>query len=342
MNTHSIRHAWFPPAIPKRKHDREFDNESEWPSAYRPLSGPALEARPTKRLRHLEGGLAGLTLKAKTPEESIAINTDPEFLVPTVPSPTNQIHDAPLDGEAEPYISSIYEYASPHTGFGSSVASLPLRGEVSEVNTSDEECGMKDDVEQRQISGTRMGNGVFISGEEGMPGYTVFEPEFGPEKRKRAVEDDEHGLEKREKMSWYEPEKDRIVILDLDSSEDESVTRSPRRRRSAFSLSSGSQGSSPTRPRSQTEIQKDGPDFVINPSLLSHISPPVAGVPSIPREDNPTQAVVLYKPAPWSAGAPQAEEPDVTDIEDVTSSSGPASMEASPFIQDDDAMDIDS
>ncbi|CAE6496553.1 unnamed protein product [Rhizoctonia solani] len=342
MNTHSIRHAWFPPAIPKRKHDRELDNESEWPSAFRPLSGPVLEARPTKRLRHLEGGLAGLTIKAQTAEEPIAINTDPEFLAPTVPSPTNQIHDAPFDGEAEPYISSIYEYASPHTGFGSSVASLPLQGEVSEVNTSDEEFGMKDDIEERQMNGARMGNGIFVVGEEGMPGYTVYEPECGPEKRKRTVDDDEHGLGKKEKRSWYEPEKDRIVILDLDSSEDESVTHSPRRRRSAFSLSSGSQGSSPTRPRSQTEIQKDGPDFIINPSLLSHLPSPVAGVPSIPREDNPTQAVVLYKPAPWSSGASQVEEPEVADIEDVTLDKAPASMEASPLIQDDDAMDIDS
>ncbi|KAH7339261.1 hypothetical protein B0J17DRAFT_705405 [Rhizoctonia solani] len=337
MNAHSIRHAWFPPAVPKRKHDKEFDNESEWPSAYRPLSRSNSDARPTKRLRHLEGGLAGLTLSQ---EKSIAINTNPGLLAPCGPSPGNQIHDAALDGEAEPYISSIYEYASPHTGFGSSAASLPLRGEISEVNTSDEECGMKDDMTEQMI-GARMGNGVFVNGEKGMPGYTVYEPESGQEKRKREVGDDEHGLEKRGKRSWYEPEKDRIVILDLDSSEDESITRSPRRRRSAFSLSSTAQGSS-TRPRSQTEVQSDTPEFIINPSLLSHLPPPETGIPSIPREDNPAQAVVLYKPAPWATPAPRTEEPEVTDIEDTATNSGFTSMEASPLIQDDDAMDIDS
>ncbi|CAE6497446.1 unnamed protein product [Rhizoctonia solani] len=338
MNAHSIRHAWFPPSIPKRKLDREFDTESEWPSTYRPLSGSTLGSRPTKRLRHLEGEMAGLTLKATS--EPVTINTNTEFLGPSIPSLTNQIHDAPLDGEAEPYISSIYEYASPHTGFGSSAASLPLRGEISEVGTSDEECGAKDEIEERQMDGMRMGNGHFVQGEKGTLGYTVYEPECGPEKRKREVGDSEHGLEKKGKQSWYEPEKDRIVILDLDSSEDESVTRSPRQRRSAFSLSSASGGSS-TQSRSQSETQKETPEFIINPSLLSHILPPGAVVPLIPKEDNPAQAIVLYKPAPW-ATAPQSEKPEVTDIEESTASSEPASMDASPLIQDDDAMDIDS
>ncbi|CAE6539211.1 unnamed protein product [Rhizoctonia solani] len=338
MNTHSIRHAWFPPTIPKRKLDREFDNESEWPNAYRPLSGSTPELRPTKRLRHLEGGMAGLTLKATS--EPITINTDPEFL-PSSVSSTNQIHDAPLDGETEPYISSIYDYASPHTGFGSSAASLPLRSEISEVGTSDEECGAKDEIAGRDVDGMRMGNGVFIRGEKGMPGYTVYEPECGPEKRKRDVGDDAHRVEKREKRSWYEPEKDRIVVLDLDSSEDESTTRSPRRRRSAFSLSSMSQGAS-SRPRSQSEAQNDAPEFIINPSLLSHIPSLGTVVPSIPREENPAQAIVLYKPAPWVATAPPADEPEVTDIEEVTAISEPASMDTVPLTQDDDAMDIDS
>jgi hypothetical protein len=127
------------------------------------------------------------------------------------------------------------------------------------------------------------------------------------------------------------------VVLDLDSSDDESVTRSPRRRRSAFSLSIGS-GS--TSPRSQTETQDDAPDFVINPKLLSHISSPGTGIPSIPREEISTQAVVLYKPIPWISD-PQEREPEVIDIEDVASL-GNASVEASPLTQDDDAMDIDS
>ncbi|KAF8678298.1 hypothetical protein RHS04_05686 [Rhizoctonia solani] len=363
MNAHSIRHAWFPPAIPKRKHDnREFDSESEWPSTYRPLSEPTLESRPTKRLRQLEGDLAELTLRARNPlsEEPITINTDPEALSPPYSHPrahSNQTHDVPLDGEAEPYISSIYEFASPHIGSRSSVASLPLQGEVSEVNTSDEEYEMKEDVEGQQMNGSRIGGGVFVRGEEGVPGYTVYEPENGPEKRKRKVEDDEHGLNKRGKRSWYEPEKDRecfvslatytsyscarvgVVVLDLDSSEDESVTRSPRRRRSAFSLTAASQKSSSSRSRSQTETREDTPEFVINPKLLLHISSKTS-VPSIPREENSTQAVILYKPAPWIT-EPHEGEPEVTDIENIVPESS-IPMEASPLVQDDDAMDIDS
>ncbi|CAE6450179.1 unnamed protein product [Rhizoctonia solani] len=341
MNAHSIRHAWFPPAIPKRKHDRDFDSESEWPSTYRPLSEPTLEPRPTKRLRQLEGGLADLTLKSRNHEESITINTGREILTPPLPNPSfNQIHDTTLDGETEPYITSIYEFASPHTGFGSSAASLPLRGEVSEANTSDEECGMKSGADVQRTNSSRMGNGVFVQGEEGIPGYTVYEPENSPEKRKREVDDDEHGFEKKGKRSWYEPQKDRIVVLDLDSSEDESVAHSPRRRRSAFSLSAGSRGTSSTRPRSQTETQEDAPDFVINPKLLSHVFSPGTGIPSIPREDVPTQAVVLYKPAPWITD-PRKDEPEVTDVEEVVPASN-APMGASPLIRDDDAMDIDS
>ncbi|KAB5589728.1 hypothetical protein CTheo_6823 [Ceratobasidium theobromae] len=367
MNAHSIRHAWFPPAIPKRKYERdgdgEIDVESEWPGAYRALSaggggGPGTgTARPAKRLRALEGGLAGLSLKTPTPTptpiaptpttttttrvhvEPIKINTSPSV----VSTSSNQIHNAPLEGEIELYISSIYEWASPHTapasaGIGSSVDSLPLCGEVSEVNTSDESDGGRSN-EQRSRKG-RMGEGVFVHAEQGMPGYTVYEPEWGPEKRKREQTEDEDDKddthpEKKGKRTWYEPEKDRIVILDLDSSEDESVNRSPRRRRSAFSLSSLAPGSPVTRPRSHTEAQ---PEYVINHTLLAHISPPGTreggGVVSIPREEDPSKAVVLYKPAPWVGSSPEREGNTADESE-------AAPMEASPLIRDDDAMDID-
>lgn len=161
---------------------------------------------------------------------------------------------------------------------------------------------------------------------------------MGPEKRKWDGEDE--GGEKKGKRTWYEPEKDResrcfpylleinvvvgIVVLDLDSSEDESANRSPRRRRSAFSLSSTSQSSSSNRPRSQTDAP--APEYIINPTLLSHLPP--TPVISIPREEDPARAVVLFKPVVWNAGAREEESP--------------VDQEAPVEARDDDAMDIDS
>ncbi|KAF8606383.1 hypothetical protein BDV93DRAFT_505944 [Ceratobasidium sp. AG-I] len=324
----TIRHAWFPPTIPKRKHSVELDTESEWPSAYHALSGPAPGPRPAKRLKALEGGLAGLSLgrpgisivTGPTPNEAGKEND--VQVEAEVDEGGNQIHNASLgDGGAEPYISSIYEWASPGpTTSQSSVMSLPLKGEVQEASDEDDEDRM--DARER---GSRMGGEVegttFVRGaRDGVMGYEVYEPEVGNgvmaiEKRKRGDEIEMDESEGRKKK-WYEPEKDRIVVLDLDSSEDESTSRSPRRRRSAFSLSSPTSPSSPSlpsahhapgRPRSQTEA----PEFVINPALLSHLSPvhsTAAGILSIPREDDPVKAVVLFKPAPWGTGVPPIGE----------------------------------
>jgi hypothetical protein len=377
MNTH-IRHAWFPPTIPKRKHS--LDAESEWPSAYHALSGPAptKSPRPAKRLRGLEGGLAGLSLAhgqgqgvngavggAGGGGAMMTINTwnlDGTDGSPASSAPVtgNQIHDAPWDGEAEPYISSIYEYASPHPGTTmSSAVSLPLQGEVCEASDEDEDG--------RGAWGREEGRPTFVNGQEGMPGYVVYEPEGGPgaEKRKRGdeVEMDEARAGKKK---WYEPEKDRtsrrisshihpcihdhigIVVLDLDSSEDESTTRSPRRRRSAFSLSSSSSPSSPTssqkepgRPRSQTDA--DAAEYVISPALLSHLPPAhaVSSVVPILREDDPAKAIVLFRPAPWGTGAASLGEEGEIESQDSGAESV-VDMEASPLMSDEDAMDVDS
>ncbi|KAG8706365.1 hypothetical protein FRC09_002443 [Ceratobasidium sp. 395] len=386
MNTSSIRHAWFPPTIPKRKHSlSELDAESEWPAAYRALSGPALPVpRPAKRIKALEGGLAGLRLDTmnavngvqgvgvggwtKVQEEAVLNNVQVEE-VGVNPS-GSQIHmddiseAGPYVSEAEPYISSIYEYASPYpTTTGSSVVSLPLRGEVSEASASDEEKDIHPGRERERETV------VNVNARQGLPGYVVYEPEVGlaSEKRKRGqsgddgvVEMDEDEVERSSKVGkkkWFEPEKDRIVILDLESSEDESITRSPRRRRSAFSLNTGSATSSSTpsspqkdgslsagRPRSQTDA--DGTDFIINPALLSHLSPTnTVGKPIIPREDDPGKAVVLFRPVSWGtgvantgseSGSPTEESRSAVEEDEIVE------MEASPLIQDEDAMDVDS
>ncbi|KAF8757271.1 hypothetical protein RHS01_04157 [Rhizoctonia solani] len=306
--------------------------------AHIPLSEPTLESRPTKRLRQLEGDLAELTLRARNPlsEEPITINTDPEALSPPYSHPrahSNQTHDVPLDGEAEPYISSIYEFASPHIGSRSSVASLPLQGEVSEVNTSDEEYEMKEDVEGQQMNGSRIGGGVFVRGKRVCPAIPFTNLKMDLKRENERLKTMSMDLTKEGRGAVG------VVVLDLDSSEDESVTRSPRRRRSAFSLTAASQKSSSSRSRSQTETREDTPEFVINPKLLLHISS-TTSVPSIPREENSTQAVILYKPAPWIT-EPHEGEPEVTDIENIVPESS-IPMEASPLVQDDDAMDIDS
>ena len=95
---------------------------------------------------------------------------------------------------------------------------------------------------------------------------------------------------------------------------------------------------------------------MINPALLSHLSPvhsTAAGVLSIPREENPAKAVVLFKPAPWGTGVPPVGESTVenqdtssesqdtgSEIQDMDLNATP--MEASPLMQDEDAMDVDS
>lgn len=220
-----IRHAWFPPAIPKRKLSLELDAESEWPSAYHALSGPAPgpgNSRPAKRLRALEGGLAGLSLNRPG---AISIVTGP---MPNPPEPevsvgreVNQIHDASLDdGGAEPYIESIYEWASPGPATSrSSVMSLPLKGEVSEVSDEDDEGGRSPEVTRMsRVDEMEEGGSTFVRGSrDGLMGYEVYEPEGGSsaggvDKRKRGEEVEMDESEGRKKK-WYEPEKDRTSHL---------------------------------------------------------------------------------------------------------------------------------
>ncbi|KAG9094156.1 hypothetical protein FRC07_011351 [Ceratobasidium sp. 392] len=214
MNAHSIRHAWFPPTIPKRKISlTELDTESEWPSAFRALSGPAHAPRPAKRIKALEGGLAGLKLDMGAGMNGWKTNVEPspeEVMQEEQQEPNagSQIHETHFSSEAEPYISSIYEYASPYpTTTGSSVVSLPLRGEVSEASASDEERDQK----EREMVGRE--TVVNVQAQRGLPGYVVYEPEAGTEKRKSRGEEDEMEMEERDskagKKKWFEPEKDR-------------------------------------------------------------------------------------------------------------------------------------
>ncbi|QRW07963.1 hypothetical protein RhiLY_06962 [Ceratobasidium sp. AG-Ba] len=342
MNISHIRHAWFPPAVPKRKHalDSETDAESEWPNTYKPIT-PGPSPRPAKRLRALEGGLAGLTIHNNHLDSTTRSPPSPEVKIQPV-----QERDA-YASEAEPYMNSIYEYASPYpTTTGSSVVSLPLRGEVSEASGSDEE---KDRADGRQTV-------TNVGAQAGIPGYVVYEPEMEMSKRKRDMSDDGEGEAKKAgKQKWFEPEKDPaqkgIVILDLESSEDESVTRSPRRRRSAFSLSSSSSApSSPQketangRPRSQSQTDADNAEFVINPALLSHLAPLGGAAPVIPREEDPGKAVVLFRPAPWGTGVAPLENGEESPLPSPVDQPADdvVEMEASPLIDDEDAMDVDS
>lgn len=215
----TIRHAWFPPTIPKRKLSLELDAESEWPSAYRAIAGPAPAPRPAKRLRGLEGGLAGLTLG----KPGISIITGPvpnemgqeKDVQVQAERGGNQIHDTSLgDGEAEPYISSIYEWASPGPATSrSSVMSLPLKGEVQETSDEDDEDGMGARGDDSRMGGEGEGTTFVRGARNGVMGYEVYEPNVGSEavameKRKRGDEVEMDESEGRKKK-WYEPEKDR-------------------------------------------------------------------------------------------------------------------------------------
>lgn len=77
--------------------------------------------------------------------------------------------------------------------------------------------------------------------------------------------------------SSYEPEKDRIVVTDLDSSEDESETNS--------------------------ETSPDDSGFTVSPAFLSRIqlSKPPLLKPLPPSDCADSRALVLFRPSPWSA-----------------------------------------
>lgn len=83
--------------------------------------------------------------------------------------------------------------------------------------------------------------------------------------------------------------------------------------------------------------------------LLSHLSPvhsTAAGILSIPREEDPAKAVVLFKPAPWGTGVPPINE-STTGAQDENPENqnmelNATFMEISPLMEDEDAMDVDS
>ncbi|KIJ49568.1 hypothetical protein M422DRAFT_27937 [Sphaerobolus stellatus SS14] len=117
--------------------------------------------------------------------------------------------------------------------------------------------------------------------------------------------------------SSYEPEKDRIVVTDLDSSEDESETNE----------SSANDG------------------FTVSPAYLAHINatkstPPILK-PVIPQPDaGDSRALVLFRPPPWTPPSQQLGESYTSDnnnTQDIeVEPSTPQVVESDP-----DAMDIE-
>ena len=65
----------------------------------------------------------------------------------------------------------------------------------------------------------------------------------------------------------------------------------------------------------------------------------------IPREDDPGKAIVLFRPAPWGTGAAPLEtggESPIPSHVDQAVHEDVVEMEASPLIEDEDAMDVDT
>ncbi|KAG9050434.1 hypothetical protein FS837_005507 [Tulasnella sp. UAMH 9824] len=88
--------------------------------------------------------------------------------------------------------------------------------------------------------------------------------------------------------SWYEPEKDRIVVLDLDGTDSESESTTP------YSSSAPSRSSTPV---DEAAMAGSGNGYTISQAYLSRIK----GVPksaSQPPNVNPYGSLIIYKPPP--------------------------------------------
>lgn len=80
---------------------------------------------------------------------------------------------------------------------------------------------------------------------------------------------------------WYEPEKDRIVITDLDASDSEA-----------------------------DDGDEEGPGLMVSPSLLDALKRSSTHSTALPLElatPTPTSALVLFRPAPWNPPPPVIE-----------------------------------
>ncbi|KAF9506598.1 hypothetical protein BS47DRAFT_1352613 [Hydnum rufescens UP504] len=83
--------------------------------------------------------------------------------------------------------------------------------------------------------------------------------------------------------SWYEPEKDRIVVLDLDS-DDESL--------------------------SETGWQPEGePGFLVSSAVLARLKNVTPNKNDLPKSVDPTsKALVVFMPSPWASPTPPASK----------------------------------
>ncbi|OJT13408.1 hypothetical protein TRAPUB_10043 [Trametes pubescens] len=91
--------------------------------------------------------------------------------------------------------------------------------------------------------------------------------------------------------SWYEIEKDRIVITDLEDSDAEDGDGDA----SKDSSSSGA------------------PQFTISSALLDRLPKPSSGLGPLAPDPNPTNALVLYRPLPLPASSSHEDQDDARD-----------------------------
>jgi len=91
------------------------------------------------------------------------------------------------------------------------------------------------------------------------------------------------------KQSWYEREKDRIVLLDLDSSDEEGDST----------------------PQKSSSSASSEPSYEISPAALAALPSILRPLKSIPESDS--RALILFRPSPW---APPPEKVETTDVDD--------------------------
>ncbi|KAF7967702.1 hypothetical protein HWV62_21628 [Athelia sp. TMB] len=106
---------------------------------------------------------------------------------------------------------------------------------------------------------------------------------------------------KMRSQSWYEPEKDRIVITDLDDSDDETDSNSV----------------------------SEANEIIISNALLEHIKKQPTFTSVLPAEDNASGALVLFRPLLSASDLATAEPAE------------PETTVSSPPQNDEDAMDVE-
>ncbi|KAI0633382.1 hypothetical protein C8Q77DRAFT_785042 [Trametes polyzona] len=282
-NPHAL-HPWF--KMPSLKRKEVSSDEEDAPTTTTPIRGPAhasydlrrsLSPTPSPKRRRcdvLESGMSQLTLDGR----------------PIPPSPA---HFAPGQFPPQPSTSTVGAPTVhfPDTPTTTTQPTAPLWADGPQVSPP------------MPAVDTGAMTPVVLPG-------SVEEP-TSPEAAASTTDTEVDVPEVSMKVpSWYEIEKDRIVITDLEDSEAEEEEENDASRRGSSSTAGAGAA--------------DAPEFTISSALLDRLPKPTA-LAALAPEANPTNALVLYRPLPLpgssssdaAADARDSREEDTPRIEEV-------------------------